>query len=134
MIRSMVSTNACCRYLRGSAGLASRIFMRGLLALIFVFMLMISHGTVGWAAPHADHHDEHGATAVDDHLQTSPSEPAETAPEAGHVTHVHVSVTLIEPRAINTAAPVVTKLALRPPVVSEPTSRSVPPLLEPPSA
>ena len=108
--------------------------MRRVLALMLVCMFMISHGSVGSAAPHADHHDVHGETAVGDHAHPSSSDPDEPASNVGHATHVHVVVALSEPQAFNAAAPAERSLTVRPLVVAELSSRAVAPLLEPPSA
>jgi hypothetical protein len=108
--------------------------MRRVVALMLVFMFMMSHGSMGSAAPHADHHDAHGETAVGDHLHPSSSDGDEPASDVGHATHVHVVVALPEPQAFNAAAPVGSSLIMRPLVVTEPASRGVAPLLEPPSA
>ena len=108
--------------------------MRRVLALMLVFMFMMSHGSMGSAAPHSDHHDAHGATAVGDHIHPSSSDSDEPGSDVGHATHVHVAFALPEPQAFNAAAPVEPSLTVRPLVVAEMASRAVAPLLEPPSA
>ena len=108
--------------------------MRRVLALMLAFMFMMSHGSMGSAAPHADHQVAHGETAVDDHMHPSSSDSDEPASDVGHTTHVHVVVALPEPQALDAAAPVGSRLPMRPLVVAEPASRGVAPLLEPPSA
>ena len=108
--------------------------MRRFLALMLAFMFMMSHGSMGSAAPHSDHHNAHGETAVEDHMHPSSSDSDEPASDVGNATHVHVIVALPEPQAFNAAAPVGSSLTMRPLVVAEPASRGVAPLLEPPSA
>lgn len=108
--------------------------MRRLFAFMLAFMFMMSHGSMGWAAPHADHHDAHGEISVGGHVHSSSSDTDEPASDVGGATHVHAVVALPEPQAFNAAAPAVSGLVLRPLVVAEPASRGVAPLLEPPSA
>lgn len=108
--------------------------MRHILALVLVCMFMLSHGSMGSAAPHADHHDAHEAISVEDHRHSSSPDSDEPASDVGHATHVHVVVALPEPQAFNAAAPVNSRLTMRPLIVAEPASRGVAPLLEPPSA
>lgn len=121
---------ACADQLRSLA----HNLMRRVLALLLVCMLMLSHGSMASAAPHAEHHDAHGETVVGHDTHPSSSDPDEPTSDVGHATHVHVVVALPNPQAFDAAAPVVSTLIMRPLVVNEPTSRAVPPLLEPPSA
>ena len=108
--------------------------MRRVLALLLVCMLMLSHGTMGSAAPHADHHHAHGETVVGHDTHPSSSDSDEPASDVSHATHVHVVVALPSPQGFDAAAPVETSLAVRPLVVAELASRGVAPLLEPPAA
>ncbi len=112
--------------------------MRRFLALMLVCMFMLSHGSMGSAAPHADHgahhHDAHDETATGKHTHSPPSDSDEPASDVGHATHVHVVVAMPEPQAFAAAAPLASRLTMRPLVAAELASRGVAPLLEPPSA
>jgi hypothetical protein len=113
--------------------------MRRVLALLLVCMFMLSHGSMGAAAPHADHHDVHshdvhGETVSVDDMHPSSTNPEEPGSDAGHVTHVHVVVALPNPHAFEGAASVAASVTVRPLVTAELASRGVAPLLEPPAA
>ena len=100
---------------------------------------MFSHGSIGAAAPHADHHDAqghdtHGETVSAEDLHPLSSNSDEPGSDVGHVTHVHVVAALPDLQAFDALAPVASSLTVRPLAVAELVSRGVPPLLEPPSA
>ena len=108
--------------------------MRHVIALMLVFIFMMSHGSMSSAAPHADHHDAHGEMAPGDHSHPLPLDSDEPDSDVGHATHVHVVVTLPELQAIDIAPPVEGSQTVRPRGAAELATRGVAPLLEPPSA
>ena len=78
--------------------------MRWLLTFMLVFMLALSHGSIGGAAPHHEHLDDHHhghaseATAVaqhDLHHAESPVPANSEEGSAGHLSHVHVLADLV---------------------------------------
>lgn len=108
--------------------------MRRIFALVLICMFMLSHGSMGQAAPHADHHEAHGVSAVLDGTHETHPGSDEPASKAGHATHVHVVVALSESPPTNSVALVEPGDQIRLRMAAELASRAVPPLLEPPAA
>lgn len=108
--------------------------MRLVLALMLISMLMLSHGSMGSAAPHEDHHDAHGESVVGDDMHPPSSDPDEPDSDVGHTTHVHMVVALPDAQAFDAVAEVKASRTVCPLVVDALASRGVAPLLEPPAA
>lgn len=109
--------------------------MRRLMAFITIFVLVLSHGSMGEAAPHFDDHASHAAMASSD-LDAHHANPVQ--PDAdrdmGHATHVHVAFDVARVDAIDAPAPAIARSRAKPQVSVALPSRGVAPLLEPPSA
>ena len=108
--------------------------MRRFLALVLACLFMLSHGSLGQAAPHVDHHEAHGASTFIDDVHDSLPEPDEPSSDTGDATHVHIVVAMPEPQAAKPAALVEPRALVGPQTAAALTSRAVAPLLEPPSA
>ena len=103
-------------------------------ALVLACLFMLSHGSLGEAAPHVDHHEAHGAGTVLGDVHDSLPEPDEPSSDVGDVTHVHIVVAMPEPQAAKPAEPLEPRALVEPQIAAALTSRAVAPLLEPPSA
>lgn len=106
------------------------------LCTILLFCLMLSHGSMGEAVPHA-HDDEHvhASHAADHHDDADDDEGDERtlAPEAtGH--HVHLIGDISNTGTVAPARLMRRKLIMRITSDAPPGSLRTPPLLEPPSA
>ena len=116
--------------------------MRQWLASLMLCVMLLSHGSVGAAVPHA-HDGAHAQAAdevivhhdFDEHVELTGADDEDPADEStGHAVHTHVVVALAHPTGA--IAPALIGRADEPAAASTPwgPSRDISPLLEPPSA
>lgn len=115
--------------------------MRRLMALFLVCLLVLSHGTMGQAAPHAGeaHHidsDLHDADHVgDDHgANVKPAADEDRDRSAAHGVHVHVAGDLVDVKAAPVPVLATSAGLTHADKVTVLPSRMTAPLLEPPAA
>ena len=117
--------------------------MRWLLTFMLVFMLALSHGSIGGAAPHHEHSDDHhhahapemaAAAQHDVPRAQSPTRANSDEGSAGHLPHVHVLADLVRaqtaPEAVRATKDAIRMARLAVPV----PSHGIAPPLKPPAA
>jgi hypothetical protein len=106
------------------------------LVLFLAFTLMLSHGSMGEAAPHFDGAPGHGLVTIDDHdgHHALPDQD-DGDRDVGHATHVHLAGDLGNPHPGAAARRLHADAGPRPRVrVDALASLRIAPLLEPPAA
>jgi hypothetical protein len=111
--------------------------MRRVIVMLLACVLMLSHGGMGEAAPHANG-EHHASTVHVEHTDTADHHLAPASPERDggmdHASHVHVVGDLVAPQTASVPPFPVSGSVVRMTSDTVLHSRGVPPLLEPPAA